>query len=88
MPTHNVGTFNGGSATTVESKTVVTGGTKTAVAGGSTAATISATAASAGGHTHSVSINSHTHSDVNAYTSLSTATISVVKSVGSLPSLS
>lgn len=43
---------------------------------------------SAGAHTHSVSINSHTHSDVNAYTSLSTATISVVKSVGSLPSLS
>ena len=43
---------------------------------------------SAGAHTHSVSINSHTHSDVNAYTSLSTATISVVKSVGTLPSLS
>ena len=53
MPTHNVGTFNGGSATTTESKTVVVGGTKTAVAGSATAATISATAASAGGHTHS-----------------------------------
>lgn len=42
---------------------------------------------SAGAHTHSVSIDSHTHSaDVNAYTSLDTATISVVKSAGSAAS--
>lgn len=54
LPTHNVGTFNGGTATTVESKTVVTGGSTTAVAGSATAATISATAASAGEHTHSL----------------------------------
>ena len=61
LPTHNVGTFNGGSATTVESKTVVTGGTKTAVAGSASAATISATAASAGGHTHSLTNSSLTY---------------------------
>lgn len=42
---------------------------------------------SAGAHTHSVSIDSHIHSDdVNAYTSLTTATISVVKSAGSAAS--
>ena len=61
LPTHNVGTFNGGSATTVESKTVVTGGTKTAVAGAVSAATLTGTAASAGGHTHSLTNSTLTY---------------------------
>ena len=61
LPTHNVGTFNGGTATTVESKTVVTGGTKTAVAGSATAATLTGAAASAGGHTHSLTNSSLTY---------------------------
>ena len=76
LPTHNVGTFNGGSATTVESKTVVTGGTKTAVAGSATAATISATAASAGGHTHSLTNSSLTYVTGATVSSAGAATVS------------
>ena len=76
LPTHNVGTFNGGSATTVESKTVVTGGTKTAVAGSASAATISATAASAGGHTHSLTNSALTYVTGATVSSAGAATVS------------
>ena len=75
LPTHNVGTFNGGTATTVESKTVVTGGTKTAVAGSATDATLTGTAASAGEHTHTLTNSALTYVTGATVSSAGAATV-------------